>query len=1162
MRSCLAVILFFSFDGFLNSVIAQQQIFKNYTVNDGLISNTICKVFQDSKGFIWIGTLEGLSKYDGYAFTNYSTANGLSHSMVNDFYESKEGNLYVALNNGNIDMLSDDKIFSKIVPSTVTVNCFMHTPWQQVITTTDGNGFQNFTNGKLVKPAQGLPLSTFYDITILNDTSFVATSENFIYVFDKNYRLLSKIKAAANKFSAINVCLDSEKRIWIASNLGLKLVKDFPSKNKIISYAALPNAFNIAPLRQGNINGIFEDEEGTMWFATSAGIVKINTDGSQQILTVKDGLSSNIVTSIFQDKEKNIWFGTAVGLSKLVAKSLVRLYPLWNGVSSNDNSYLLYPCMKNNFLVGTSAGVELFNKLSGNFSPTSLSKDEKIIGVIPNTYPPLFIGLSAMQTFDTAELKFHKTNLVQNYQAGNIISDNKGNFFVSDLSRLFFYSAKTKYKILDDRITSMLIDKAGYLWAGTWQNGLLRMRYSFDGSRFRLLSTNHFLPGGNIRSLFEDTKGNVWAGTRYEGVYRLSNNENDNFSILSLSQKNGLTSNFVKGIREDRKGNFWLAFYHGLDKLIPNKGGFRIFNFSRVNNYFASIVGIEIGDGNQLWLATGEGIVKIKDGELEKTPPLPVYITKVSSPDSMYSFQAKSTILNYRQNEIQFEFSAPGYINEKQVLYSYRLQGDAVKQWSKAANMHFVSYAGLQSGKYKFQVRTLGWNGAWGPAAVFEFRIAPPFWKTWWFILLLSLCALLLVYLFIKWRIKNIREIEAEKLKVQQLQSDHYKSELEMEQVINYFSSSLIDKNNINDVLWDVAKNLIGRLGFEDCMIYLWNEDKTRMLQRAGFGPKGSVEEISKQPFDVVPGQGVVGYVIQTKEPVLIPDTSKDDRYRADEATRLSEIAVPVIYNNDLIGVIDSEHHFKNFFTRGHLQVLNTIATLVANKIKSLEAEQSLIKTKIEIYSINEQLSKARLEALRSQMNPHFIFNCINSIDALIQSNDKYNATVYLNKFAKLIRGILDSSKQNTVSLTTDMQTLKLYIEMEQFRHEDKFTAEIQADDELLQDDYKVPPLIIQPFVENAILHGLRYRHDTQGKLFISVHKQNGHLKYVIEDNGIGRYNNETQLQKNKISYGIAMSMERVKLFNNDEQASVHITDLFANGKPAGTKVSVLLKIE
>ena len=122
-------------------------------------------------------------------------------------------------------------------------------------------------------------------------------------------------------------------------------------------------------------------------------------------------------------------------------------------------------------------------------------------------------------------------------------------------------------------------------------------------------------------------------------------------------------------------------------------------------------------------------------------------------------------------------------------------------------------------------------------------------------------------------------------------------------------------------------------------------------------------------------------------------------------------------------------------------------------------------------------------------MNPHFMFNCINSIDAFIHSNDKYNATLYLNKFAKLLRNILDSSKQNTVLLSKDVETLKLYVELEELRHEQKFTSYIEVDQELLNSDYKIPPLIIQPFVENAILHGLKNKADNEGKLFISVKK-------------------------------------------------------------------------
>jgi ligand-binding sensor domain-containing protein/anti-sigma regulatory factor (Ser/Thr protein kinase) len=210
---------------------------------------------------------------------------------------------------------------------------------------------------------------------------------------------------------------------------------------------------------------------------------------------------------------------------------------------------------------------------------------------------------------------------------------------------------------------------------------------------------------------------------------------------------------------------------------------------------------------------------------------------------------------------------------------------------------------------------------------------------------------------------------------------------------------------------------------------------------------------------------------------------------------------------------------------------------------------------------MKQKIAESEMMALRAQMNPHFIFNCINSIDALIQSNDKYRATVYLNKFAKLIRNILDSSKQNTIPLTRDLETLQLYIDLEQLRNENKFVAEIKTDESLLQDDYKVPPLIIQPYVENAILHGLRNRSDNKGRLLVAVHKQNGQIRYLIEDNGVGRVATTNGKQTEKQSYGMEMSKNRVKLFNKDENTSVVITDLYTNDIAAGTRVEVLLNM-
>src|SRR5262245_36947790 len=125
---------------FLSLLPAQQLIFKTYTVEDGLVSNPVRRIYQDHKGFIWIGTWEGLSEYNGYKFTNYTTANGLSHNMINDLYESIDGKLYVAENNGEIDILQNNAILKKAAFHDVVINQFHVLPDQRVVAATDTNG--------------------------------------------------------------------------------------------------------------------------------------------------------------------------------------------------------------------------------------------------------------------------------------------------------------------------------------------------------------------------------------------------------------------------------------------------------------------------------------------------------------------------------------------------------------------------------------------------------------------------------------------------------------------------------------------------------------------------------------------------------------------------------------------------------------------------------------------------------------------------------------------------------------------------------------------------------------------------------------------------------------------------------------------------------------
>lgn len=226
------------------------------------------------------------------------------------------------------------------------------------------------------------------------------------------------------------------------------------------------------------------------------------------------------------------------------------------------------------------------------------------------------------------------------------------------------------------------------------------------------------------------------------------------------------------------------------------------------------------------------------------------------------------------------------------------------------------------------------------------------------------------------------------------------------------------------------------------------------------------------------------------------------------------------------------------------------ITVLIQLRIRNIKSKASL----------RQKITESEMAALKAQMNPHFMFNCINSIDSFIYSNDKYNATLYLNKFAKLLRNILDSSKENTVLLSNDIDTLKLYIELEELRHEGKFTTHFNIDKELENTQIIVPPLIIQPFVENAILHGLRNKNSNDGILDISIQKSGDSIEYIITDNGIGRTASALLNLHKPSSHGMSISFDRIRLFNQEKNPSVIIKDRVEDDSQSGTTVIVSLK--
>ena len=184
------------------------------------------------------------------------------------------------------------------------------------------------------------------------------------------------------------------------------------------------------------------------------------------------------------------------------------------------------------------------------------------------------------------------------------------------------------------------------------------------------------------------------------------------------------------------------------------------------------------------------------------------------------------------------------------------------------------------------------------------------------------------------------------------------KNELETEISINLFAQSIFKSNTESEILWGLAKDCISRLSFEDCVIYMIDKNKNELVQKAAYGPKNPIDFDIHNPITIPVGNGIVGSVAKTGIAEIINDTSLDERYILDDDMRLSEIAVPIKLNDEVIGVIDSEHPAKNFYSDRHLRILTTISKLVANRIDKIREQEEKEKLQEEILRINTTLEE------------------------------------------------------------------------------------------------------------------------------------------------------------------------------------------------------------
>lgn len=1196
--------------------------FTLYTTQQGLSHNNITGVAQDSTGFIWLSTMSGLNRYNGSGFVQFHSSQDSSSLPA----ENLSGMVWLNKNllavcTGGLHLMNTrtGKMRNLLIPYKDKQYQYKFNMVMGAASNEDGHifiitrsGFYHFDQSDSLvyrydaHPPEQVATTHFAfgrKLIRLNRRYLMITATTGIYWYDP--RQLNFKKMLRGDFPLLDEYLDypdnlyeffeqkpgcllvskpgSDRLEYVNITAGTKTVSQLPFRPSFYEFAWRSKLFTVNDTllyltshhagfykmrlhpQSGKIhfyrercfpaflcNSLMMDRDNRLWIATNKGLFR------------QDEVRRHVQQGSIDEETKTGFPNIAIDDMCVLGNKLYAASRGDGGLLIFDKQHMQFirrvhfevklkarpaipariysvvPVDDNHLLLGTNGPLFLYNVHTGAQQVVPLEAWDPEVDWIADIFKDrkgtIWVSSTSMYTYDPATrscfLVPMKKELFQKIHSPKCITeDTSGNKWIaghglcrysSRLNRIDLPVDTFPYiKIPDKQVNSLTADGQSTIWINSNNNGLIG--YNTATGTFRHFTRDHGLPDNNIASLIA-IRDKLWIATHS--------------GIACLDLPTGRITSFGKedGFPDE-------PILHGAE-----------FYYDTAHN--------------QLYIGFATMVTRFNPDSILKNSPAPhLFIERIIAGSQESYLPGESISTHWENNDVIVTIGSINFLNSNSQRYAYRLIKDSSTPWQQLNTQPAFNISNLSPGHHRIQVKLFSLNNRW-PEQIKELSIlvAPPFWKEFWFIFLAAALVLLGVYLLLQSRINTVRKKEQQKTHLQELKAERYKNQFELEQISNYFSASLAGKNDVDEVLWDVTQNLIGRLNYVDCMIYLWNADRTKMIQKAAYGPKGSPDALAAHVFDVLPGQGVVGYVMQTKEPLLIPDTRVDPRYRPDEMVRLSEICVPIIHNGELIGIIDSEHHALNYYKERDLKILTTIATLVGNKIKQIESEQSLAVKQKEIATINQQLAEAQLSALQTQMNPHFIFNSLNSIKRMILDNQQQQASRYLSRFAQMIRLTVNQSKEIFATLQENTAYLEDYLEMEKLRFDNSFTFRIIVDECIDKEESLVPTLMIQPLVENAIWHGLMPKQGEK-KLFIQFSKQQDAITCTIEDNGIGIKQSEESKKFKKPLYqsvGLENLRNRIKIMNEkyNTGCSLAITDLSDIDKDkSGTLVLLRFKI-
>lgn len=792
-------ILFFA----IKPGVGQKLRFEHLSVSQGLSNGVVTVIVQDSVGFIWIGTQDGLNRYDGNKFEVYTHKPGDSLSIggnnVNDIL--CDGHvIWVATTKGIDKYLLKEDIFLHIPVSVSSHQFFV------------SNVYKDFKNRIIISSSIGLfyydeksdTFKTFVipgatainngslEITSIfqdSDSAFwLGTSNAGLFRFDETKREFSTIShfsGSVNTFLGNKIFSffeDNQHAVWVGTNVGLYSIskKNYTVK-RYLNDDGLPHI---------TVNQIFEDSKNNLLIATNGGLSIFNRKNSSFRNYYHDdfdptSLNNNSIRCIFEDAQKNLWLGSGeegINISKTLSVHFESLRRLPNNSNSLNYSYVLSVIedRNGNLWIGTNGGgVNFYETKTGRFSYPSIPyvnefgrRAAAIKTILEAHDGTIWIGtyMGGLIVYDPDSKKY---TTFSNIGSKNSISSNAINYLFQDSeSRIWIatdgginiYDPVTadfsvlntrNSKISSDFINYFFEDNNHQIWVGTYF-GLNRINpATMEISTFMQTKKPGSISSDISYCILQDSKNQIWIGTDF-GL-NLYDPQNNTFKLYTTD--NGLPNNSISCILEDNRSNLWISTNKGISRYDINKDKFTNYSvkdgLTSTEYYHAACFK---GKSGFMYFGGTEGLTYFNPDRIRPlNHNIPLVFTNlyifnqaISPKDNTVLdsviFATSELTLNYDQSYIGIEFASLNFVNSSKDVFTYFLEGFD-QQWNIASDSRIASYTKLPPGKYTLRVKAINENGSEVERSI-AINVRPPFYKSIWAYFLYFFAIFALLYFF------------------------------------------------------------------------------------------------------------------------------------------------------------------------------------------------------------------------------------------------------------------------------------------------------------------------------------------------------------------------------------------------------------------------------